>query len=314
MKIPASNPGPSLTVDLSGQAAGSTPPLVCCIIVNWNGWRDTVACLESLQKSSYQKLSVLVVDNGSRNDSVSRIREAHPWAEILETGANLGFAGGNNAGIRLALGRGAEYVWLLNNDTLVMPGTLSALVCTASTDPRIGEVGSVLFYAHDPKSVQAWGGGHVNLWTGRSAHYLEPPAHGEPDYLTAASVLLPAKALLEVGLLDEGYFMYFEDTDLSYRIRAAGWKLAIAADAVVLHKEGASSGGKSPKFDFYLSASGTRFLMEYAPLWPVALCIFVVDRALKRAMTFQWKRAQAVLAGIGSTSQEVSDRAAGHRA
>ncbi len=100
-------PGPSVT------------PTIVCVLVNWNGWQDTIACLNSLHAQSYPALQVIVVDNGSTNDSCQRIREAHPWVTLIETGRNLGFPGGCNAGTRLAMERGADYVWLLNNDTTV---------------------------------------------------------------------------------------------------------------------------------------------------------------------------------------------------
>ncbi len=93
-------------------------PDVTCILLNWNGWRDTVECLKALKECRYRNLTIIVVDNGSTNDSVARIRAAHPDVLLLESGKNLGFAGGNNIGIRYALAQGAEYVWLLNNDTV----------------------------------------------------------------------------------------------------------------------------------------------------------------------------------------------------
>src|ERR1700722_11537010 len=112
-------------------------PRVTCVVLNWNGWKDTVACLDALKKCTYPELTVLAVDNGSSDDSVDRIRAAHPSITLLETGANLGFAGGNNVGVRHALAQGADYLWLLNNDTEPAPDALSALVAKVLTNPRI---------------------------------------------------------------------------------------------------------------------------------------------------------------------------------
>jgi GT2 family glycosyltransferase len=239
-----------------------------------------------------------VVDNGSTDDSVSIIRSTFDWPEVVETRANLGFSRGNNVGIRLALERKAEYVWLLNNDTVVEASTLSAMVRAAESDPTIGEVGSVLYYWHAPDQVQAWGGGFINLWTGIGRHLLTSLGAKDLHYLTAASALLPASVLKQVGLLDEGYFMYWEDSDLSFRIRAAGYKLAVAEDARLLHKENASTGKKSARMDRYMSASGIRFLRKFAAFPLVPISIFVFGRAFKRFLYLEWARGWAVLAGI----------------
>lgn len=273
-------------------------PPVCCIVLNWNGWRDTVECLKSLQGSDYSSLTVIVVDNGSTDDSVQRIRERHPWVKLLESHVNSGFAGGNNQGIRLALDHDAKYIWLLNNDTIVETQTLTALVTTAEADPSLGEIGSVLYYADQPDKIQAWGGGAINLWTGMSQHHHEPVSLKQLDYLTAASVLIPSHVLRIVGLLDEGYFMYWEDTDLSYRIRAAGWKLGIATSATLLHKEGSSSGRNYPTMERYVSASGVRFLRKFAPLPWIPIFFLVFCRAAKRFALFKWERGWAILAGL----------------
>jgi GT2 family glycosyltransferase len=271
---------------------------VTCIVVNWNGWRDTVACIESLLQSDYSNLSILVVDNGSSDGSVPQLRAAFPWLEILNAGANLGFAAGNNVGIEIALKRDAIYVWLLNNDTIVDPHTLTTLVSAAASDPSLGEIGSVLRYAHEPTRVQAWGGGKINLWTGMSRHYHGPVEADKLGFLTAASVLVPAAVFRRVGLLDDGYFMYWEDADLSFRIRAAGWKLGVAPDATLRHKEGGSTGQKSAALDRYVSASGIRFLRKFAPIPIVPILILMFGRSFRRFFRGDWKRGIAVFAGL----------------
>jgi GT2 family glycosyltransferase len=273
-------------------------PSVVCVIVNWNGWVDTLQCIESLQHSDHKNLSLILVDNGSTDGSVARIREAFPDLEIVEKPVNLGFGAGNNLGIRLALERGASYVWLLNNDTIVRPDTLTALLRTAQADPSLGAVGSVLYYAHAPDRVQAWGGGKINLWTGTSRHHHQPVAEDDLDFLTAASILFPANVLRTVGVFDERYFMYWEDTDLSFRIRAAGWRLGVAVDAKLLHKEATSTGAKSPIFDRYVTVYGVKFLRQHAPLPIVPIFVTVFVRALKRFLQGDFQRGWTVLAGL----------------
>jgi hypothetical protein len=283
---------------MNDAASPATLPSVCCVVLNWNGWRDTIACLESLHRSTYPHLEILVVDNGSTDDSVRMIQQRDPSVEILEIHANLGFAGGNNRGIRLALDRGVRYVWLLNNDTIVEEETLTAMIAVAENDPRLGEIGSILYYADQPDKVQTWGGGAINLWAGTSRHYHEPVTSEKLDYLTGASVLIPSHVFRKVGLLDEGYFMYWEDTDFSYRIRASGWKLGVAASARLLHKESASSGRKSPTMERYVSVSGVRFLSKYAPLPWIPIFFLVFGRATRRLLAFEWRRGLAILAAL----------------
>lgn len=272
-------------------------PLVYVIVLNWNGWQETLECLTSLEVLDYPNYEVVVVDNGSTNGSAEEIRKAKPQVTLLETGRNLGFAGGNNIGIRYALEQGAEYIWLLNNDTVVDPGALTAMIELAEKDRRIGVVGSVLYYMEQPTKVQAWGGGRVNLLTGRSRHLLAP---GEPHYITGASMLLRREALEQVGLLDEGFFMYWEDADFGFRLRKAAWKLEVAPNARVWHKESASLGKKSPILDEYFNASAVRFFRRHAPFsaWPIF--VGVGGRALKRMARGDWKRVRAVWAGLRS--------------
>jgi GT2 family glycosyltransferase len=273
-------------------------PSVACILLNWNGWRDTLACLTALRKVAYGNLSIIVVDNGSSDESVDRIREAAPQVLLLESGSNLGFAGGNNVGIRHALTEKVDYIWLLNNDTEPRPAALSELVAKAASNPRLGEIGSVLLYAHDSSSVQAWGGGRVSLWSGRSEHALCPQHDGWFQYITAASVLLPRAALEEVGLLDEGFFLYWEDGDLSFRLRKKGWGLGVASGSIVLHKEHASTGRDRRVIDRYVVSSGIRFLGKHSPAPWLSIPLFLALRVWKRLLSGQFKRVGDIAGGI----------------
>ena len=268
-----------------------------CVVLNWNGWRDTIPCLESLYAQDYAGLQVMVVDNASSDDSVERIRGSFPGVELVQSGANRGFAAGCNVGIRLALERGAEFVWLLNNDTVAPADTLTKLVA-AGSEPRTGMVGTVLCYAHNPAEVQAWGGGSVARWSGYGKHFHAPAELGPDSFLTFASVLLRRELLEEVGLLDEGFFMYFEDSDMCFRARAAGWGLAMAADTAVLHKEGGSSVRKSSRVDRIVTASGLRFLGRYGRPRRVAQGVFVLSRLGRRAVRGDAAGLRAVVRGV----------------
>ncbi|HVI11184.1 MAG TPA: glycosyltransferase family 2 protein [Candidatus Binatia bacterium] len=271
---------------------------VSIVLLNWNGWRDTVACLESLRQLRYPNFDVIVVDNGSTDDSVARIRETFPDVDLIEAGKNLGFAAGCNLGAVHALSRGSEYVWLLNNDTVADPGALAALIEKAEANPQIGVVGSVLYCADEPERVQCWGGGYVSFRLGRSRPFVGPVPDEKLEFITGASFLLPRKVIKKFGLLDEGYFMYWEDADYCFGLRRAGLKLAVAERSKVWHKESASVGKVSARLDNYFNASAARFFARHASLPGVTLWTGVTLRLAKRILAGDWGRALAVWNGV----------------
>jgi hypothetical protein len=272
--------------------------MVACVIVNWNRGPDTLRCLRALAEQANSSMTCIVVDNGSSDGSAAMIRSAHPEVTVIETGANLGYAAGNNIGIRHALSADCKYMWLLNNDTEPQPGALQAMLATAESDPRIGVVGSVVRYLDPPHAVQSWGGGQVRLWAGYSATTRLARPDEWFDYICATSMLVRSEALLDVGLFDERYFLYWEDADFSFRLRHNGWKLAVAGDAVVLHKENASTVGQSPLRDRYSTASCLRFLRRWSPHPQVASAVFLMNRLSKRVTTGQFSRLAGVMRGL----------------
>lgn len=273
---------------------------VAIIILNWNGWENTLRCLRSVSCLDYGSIITIVVDNASTDGSASKIRSEFPDVVVLENSRNLGFGGGCNVGIRYAIEQAAGFIWLLNNDTEVNPTVLSALLSEARSDPRIGAVGSVLYYMDTPTRIQAWGGGRVNLWTGRSRHFDRNVQSRYLDYLTAASLLLKTEALLDVGFFDEEtFFMYWEDADLCFRLRARGWKLAVAQDACVWHVESASLAGKKPLLVAYSSASSISFYKRYSPFPALPILVMVFGRLYKYTIKRDWECLMAVLEGAG---------------
>ena len=273
-------------------------PLVYCVLLNWNGSADTLLCLQSLELQDYPALRVVVVDNGSTDNSVAAIRAAFPGVDVMAAGANLGFARGNNLGIRHALAGGAAFVWLLNNDTFAPPDTCSKLVAKARATANAGIIGSVLYFMRDPSRVQAWGGGNLIVWMARSTHFLRPTPLGPASYLTFASVLIPRAVLETVGILYEGSFMYWDDADLSLRITQAGYRLAVAEDTAILHKEGGSSARRSPLIDRYAVASGLHFLRRHSPVPLLSMVLFLAIKFASRALRGRFENARAVLLGV----------------
>ena len=271
---------------------------VWCVLLNWNGREDTLACLESLRAQEYPALRVIVVDNGSGDGSVEAVRGAFPEVMVLEAGGNLGFARGNNIGIARAIEEGADFVWLLNNDTVAPPDTCTKLVAKAMQEPKAGMIGSLLYYMHDPGAVQAWGGGELTVWMGLSRHFVKPEALGPRSYLTFASVLIRREVVLRVGVLYEGSFMYWDDSDYGLRVSEAGYGMAVAEDTAILHKEGGSATGKSPVTDRYATAAGLHFLKRHAAVPWFSMPLFVGAKLANRMLRLQGTNVRAVAQGV----------------
>lgn len=271
---------------------------VAIVVLNWNGSKDTQLCLSSLRQLNHKNYEVIIVDNDSSDDSVDRIRCDFPEVTVIETGDNRGFAGGCNRGISRALSNGADFVWLLNNDTIVDAEALQSLVKKAQEDRRIAAVGSAIYSMEEPHRLQAWGGGHVNFWLGRSRHFLVPMPDDAVDFITGASMLVSRKALESVGLLDEQFFMYWEDADFCLRLRKSKWKLAVAGDSKIWHKGSASVGKDSVTLDRYFNTSAAQFFRRHAAVPFVPLWMGGGLRLAKRALNGDWQRIRAVWAGI----------------
>lgn len=257
------------------------------VVLNWNGSDDTIACVRSLQAMARTPDAIVVVDNASTDGSEERLRASCPGVEVLQSGANLGFAGGNNVGIRRALALGADLVWLLNNDATAHRDALGELLAEADRDPRVGMVGSRIYVMQRPEQLQCWGGGWANPWTGRSSEFDHPVPVGRLDYITGCSLLLRRGALETAGLLDEGFFMYFEDTELGYRYRRAGWKLGVADRALVFHKGGATA-NLSPRQSAWRTQSLLRFLKLQSRSYRVSASLSTMLRGASFALRRNW--------------------------
>jgi len=250
-----------------------TEPLVYILLLNWNSWKDTIECIESCRNLSYPNFRLLIIDNGSSDGSELILRERFPDIAFIQTGANLGFAGGNNAGIRYALERGADYVWLLNNDTVVEPDSLSALVQIAQADKTVGMVGSKIVYHGEPDLL--WYAGAVvdSKKPYRPFHLgLNQRDRGQYDaacdtgYITGCSLLARREMIDAVGLLEDDLFLYFEDADWSARAKAAGWRLVYCPESLVYHKVSLSIGGAaSPTLLYYTSRNRLYFVKRNFP-------------------------------------------------
>ncbi|MDA8151231.1 MAG: glycosyltransferase [Acidithiobacillus sp.] len=272
---------------------------VATILLNWNSAADTLRCLRAVANLRGEQAQVMVVDNGSEPADLERLRSGIArWGlavELVETGENLGFGGGCNVGIRLALERGAEFVWLLNNDAVPHPDALQTMLRVMEGDAQIGAVGSVIYDLERPERVQTWGGGRVWRWAGVARHHRRPVAARRLDYLTAASILLRRDALERTGLFDDDtFFMYWEDADLCFRLRAQGWKLAVAGDAMIWHQRSSSLGHANPLKDYYVTTSSRRFLRRYALRPRLAMTLGALGRIARRLLRGRWRNVRAI--------------------
>ncbi|HUV39484.1 MAG TPA: glycosyltransferase family 2 protein [Planctomycetota bacterium] len=256
----------------------TTPePRVTNIVLNWNGCEDSADCLASLQRVTYANRRVMVVDNGSTDNSVAFLRERYPDIDYVENDRNLGFAEGNNVGIRRALSAGADWVMLLNNDTTVEPEFLSTLVSSAAADETIGIIGPQINREDAPDRVW-FAGGRICLWSGWSWHVGNHRRDRgqyrglvDEDYQTGACMMISRRVLETVGELDAGYVSYFEDGDLCLRAKQAGFRVVCCRDARIHHKvsgstrvPGQAGGGLTPHKAYRKILSGSRFYRRYA--------------------------------------------------
>lgn len=221
---------------------------VSVILVNSRAEEEelTVACVSSLRAGTRSPDQIVLVDNGSPPEVGRRLSEGLTDVDVIHTGSNLGFTGGNNAGMERALGDGADWVWVLNNDTEVEPDCLQRLLDVGEDHPGAGCVGGKILHFAEPERIW-FGGGDFSVARGLGRHRSagerdqrdrtgERKAVEEVSFLTGCSMLLRADALRQVGLFEEDFFIYVEDADLCWRLQEAGWRLLYDPGARLYHK------------------------------------------------------------------------------
>lgn len=311
---------------------------VCIVILNWNGWKDTIQCLDSVFESKNVNFRVVVCDNASVDNSISHIKE---WADIhlgsehyqfftksqlpsssaetiknltiIDNQGNWGFAGGNNIGIKFALQQNdCEYIWLLNNDTTIEPDALHQAVERMQGNQTIGICGSTLVYYHERNKLQAMGGAVYSKYTGRSAHigaFSSPQelstnyetVERQMSYVVGAAMLVSRRFVECVGLMQEDYFLYSEEIDWATRGKPK-FKLGYAPKSIVYHKEGASIGtsasGGSALSIYYLYRNRLKFTWRFYPVFFPTVLLYAIIDVLKFTIKGKWKQAIAAVKGI----------------
>ncbi|MFD1597918.1 glycosyltransferase family 2 protein [Halobellus rarus] len=282
--------------------SGDTPT-VGIVVLTWENYGETSDCLDSLESISYPNYRVVVVDNGSEDGSLERLRREYEWCEFVANDENLGFARGNNAGIRHALDAGVDYVLLLNDDTIVTEDFLEPLVETAERYERVAAVGGVIHHAETGEIHNA--GYRFYPWAGGKARLIREPPRDEPypvDYVQTCLVLLDPDFLTEISLLNDAYFLGMEDVDLAWKARARGWKVLTTPDSKIYHRIGLT-GGTSPFMTYHSTRNKLQFAAEnfsltertmfYPSFAAVLLLAFV-----KWAVTGQTAAIRTVLIGL----------------
>lgn len=224
---------------------------------------DTIECLESFKKVTYPNYELVIIDNASRGNDADVLNEKYKGSiRLIRNSENLGFAGGNNVGIKDALDRGTEYILLLNNDTIVDKDFITEMVKVAETSKQIGMVGSKIYLYSDPKRIWS-AGGKINsiLTKGEMVGYNEPDngQYGEvkeQDFMSGCCLLVKKEVIVKIGGLPEEYFLYYEDTDWCLKARRSGFKCVYAPLAKIWHKASVGLGEGSPTYIYYHIRNG----------------------------------------------------------
>jgi len=243
-------------------------PAITTLVLTWNSAAFITDCIDSLRASTIPT-RIVVVDNDSADDTRALLAERYPDITVVNTGANLGYAGGNNIGIRQALHDGADYVFIINPDATIDPHCIEQLHARLQQEPTLGGV-SPKIYFHGTDRL--WFGGSTIDWRTGVTRQIGGPDTGQYDTeryterLNGCAMMLPASTLDTVGLMDERYFLYYEESDWSVMAARKGFKLGFVASAKAWHENSSSTGGHlSPLYQYYMTRNRLYFMKKFKP-------------------------------------------------
>ena len=269
--------------------------MVSIITVNYNGWKDTCDLIASLKQFETYPYEVIVVDNASYGDDVKQIRLAHPDVIVLSSERNLGFAGGNNLGYQYAKG---NYIFFLNNDMVVKEPMLEPMVARLRSNDYAG-VSPCIIYLYKPERIQYYGYKDMTSITlkhttesfdlTRRDYFLQPK---ETEVLHGGAMMVRRDVIIEVGVMTEIYFLFYEEFDWSRRLREAGYKLFYEPTSVVYHKESMTIKPQTPIREYYLARSRMIYAKRNCKGWRKLLSCFYQCVAVlpKKTLSYMWKR------------------------
>lgn len=291
--------------------SAALPPRVDLVILNWNGYAVTRECLISLSRTDYTNYNIVLVDNGSTDGSPEKLASEFPNIEIIANKQNLGFTGGNNVGIRRALKNNADYVLLLNNDTVVDPGFLSELVRAGEENQSVGILNPKIFY-FEPSDRLWYAGGSFSRWKGIASHRgnreVDRGLYDTPEevtFITGCAFFIKTEVIRKIGMLDECFFYTCEDTDWTIRAMQAGFKALYVPSSLIWHKESLDikrNAGKAFR-DFYNVRNSLILARKHAKPyhWPsflMCLCFMVSYRTAGYAVRGEFDRVRALYRGL----------------
>jgi GT2 family glycosyltransferase len=283
-------------------------PLVSIITINYNQLRMTCELLDSLRKLTYPNVEIIVVDNNSAENPTSVISVNYPEVKLIVSNENLGFAGGNNLGIKTSKG---DYLLFLNNDTEVHPGFLEPLVKLFETNPQAGAASSKILYHNSGETIQYAGSSRVDPFTGRSKRigYMEKD-NGQHDQLKethlahGAAMIVPRRVVEKVGMMPEFFFLYYEEVDWCESIKKGGYKIFFVPESKVYHKESMSIGKGSTLKTYYMTRNRLLYMRRNTAgvvkvLWILFFLLFSLPKnALKYTLKRDLEHARAFWRGL----------------
>lgn len=271
-------------------------PLVSIITVNYNNTAVTCDMLRSALKLQYDRIEVIVVDNASKSDPTSELQAVYPGVRVIVNKENLGFAGGNNAGIKAARG---NFYFLVNNDTELTPGIIQPLLNIFRDYPRAGAASPKFHYFFHPGIIEYAGYEKVNFFTARNrmigSKEIDEGQYNmvrETHYVHGGAVMIPKKVVENVGLMPEEYFLYYEELDWSEQIKRSGYRLYYQPNALIYHKESMTTGKNSPLKTYYINRNRILFMRRNAALLSrLSFCIYLVLFTIpKNILSFLFKK------------------------
>jgi GT2 family glycosyltransferase len=247
-------------------------PKISCIVLSYNGIELTLQCLSSLLEQDYTPLEIIVVDNASQDETVSTIQTQFPEIHLIASKTNLGYTAGNNLGIKAALENGADFVFLVNNDTLLEPDCVTKLMDVFNNKPNVGIAGPMVYTFDAGEIISSAGGAidwikadSINIGAGEEDKNQYPER--DVDFINGCGLAVRKQVIQQIGGLDEAYFMYWEETDWCTRAKQAGWEVLFAPTALMRHKAPIDPGVLSPVTIYYMTRNRLRFFALHTP-WP----------------------------------------------
>lgn len=249
-------------------------PSIVTIILNTNRRDDTLACIASLIANDYPNHHIIVLDNASSDGSAAAIAERFPQVEIIHLQANRGYAGNNNVGIAAAIEQGADWVFVLNEDTILAPDCLSQMIDAAQQHDHIGVVGPMVYHHNEPHTIQSAGGRLDRFWVSHHIAENEPDtgqfaAPRRVDWISGCAILVHRDVVRQTGSLDERFFYYWEETEWCLRATRAGWNILHVPAAKLWHKGVQRDYNPNPSVTYYNTRNRLLMLAKHrAPLLP----------------------------------------------